>query len=56
MTSPTIAVRVLRAPRARRADAVFLTATVMLGLVALAAVFAPFVAPHQTAEVLLSLV
>lgn len=47
MTSPTIAVRVLRAPRARRADAVFLTATVMLGLVALAAVFAPFVAPYD---------
>jgi ABC-type dipeptide/oligopeptide/nickel transport system permease subunit len=47
MTSPTIAVRVLRAPRARRADAVFLTAAVVLGLFALAAVFAPFVAPYD---------
>ncbi|MGL4257360.1 MAG: ABC transporter permease [Microbacterium sp.] len=47
MTSPTIAVRVLRAPRARRADAVFLTAAVVLGLFALAAVFAPLVAPYD---------
>ncbi|KRB38492.1 ABC transporter permease [Microbacterium sp. Root180] len=46
MTSPTIAVRVLRAPRARRADAVFLTAMVVLAGFVLAAVFAPFLAPY----------
>jgi ABC-type dipeptide/oligopeptide/nickel transport system permease subunit len=47
MTSPTIAVRVLRAPRARRTDAVFLTAVVVLAAFALAAVFAPFIAPYD---------
>lgn len=47
MTSPTIAVRVLRAPRARRTDAVFLAAVVVLALFALAAVFAPFLAPYD---------
>lgn len=47
MTSPTLAVRVLRAPRARRTDAAFLAAAIVLALFALAAVFAPFLAPYD---------
>lgn len=47
MTSPTLAVRVLRAPRARRADAVFLVSAGILVAFALAAVFAPFLAPYD---------
>ncbi|WP_345801476.1 hypothetical protein AAIB33_18770 [Microbacterium sp. AZCO] len=45
MTSPTIAVRVLRMPRATRTDAFLLIAVAVLVLFALAAVFAPLVAP-----------
>lgn len=47
MTSPTIAVRVLRTPLARRADVIFLLAVVVLGAFALAAVFAPLLAPYD---------
>ena len=47
MTSPTIAVRVLRTPRATRTDAFFLVAVAMLVIFALAAIFAPFVAPYD---------
>ncbi|MFH8252208.1 ABC transporter permease [Microbacterium sp. B2969] len=47
MTSPTIAVRVLRTPRATRTDAFFLVAVAVLVIFALAAIFAPFVAPYD---------
>lgn len=47
MTSPTLAIRVLRAPRAARADAVFLASTVVILAFALAAVFAPLLAPYD---------
>lgn len=47
MTTPTLAVKVLRAPRAARADVVLWFAAAMLVAFALAAVFAPFLAPYN---------
>ena len=56
MSSPTIAVRVLRAPRARRADIVYLLAVCVLAAFALAAIAAPFLAPYDPEAVDLSAV
>lgn len=47
MTSPTLAVRVLQTPRARTSEIVFLASVALLALFAVAAVFAPFVAPYD---------
>lgn len=56
MSSPTIAVRVLRAPRARRADVVYVLAVCVLAAFALAAIAAPFLAPYDPEAVDLSAV
>ena len=56
MSSPTIAVRVLRAPRARRADIVYLLTVCVLAAFALAAIAAPFLAPYDPEAVDLSAV
>ena len=45
--NPTTAVRVIRAPRARRASWLFTASVVVLGVVTLAAIFAPLVAPYD---------
>lgn len=45
--NPTTAVRVIRAPRVRRASWLFTASTVVLGIVTLAAIFAPLVAPYD---------
>lgn len=45
--NPTTAVRVIRAPRMRRASWLFTASTVVLGIVTLAAIFAPLVAPYD---------
>ncbi|MGI9823464.1 ABC transporter permease [Agromyces sp. Marseille-Q5079] len=46
MTTPTLAVQVLRSPRVRRPDLSFAVAVGVLGAMTLAAIFAPFVAPY----------
>jgi ABC-type dipeptide/oligopeptide/nickel transport system permease subunit len=56
MTTPTLAVQVLRAPRARRADVTFLLSVVVLATMVLAAAFAPFIAPYDPDHVDLSVV
>jgi peptide/nickel transport system permease protein len=56
MTTPTLAVEVLRAPRARRANATFLVSVGVLAVMTLAAIFAPFVAPYPPDQVDLSAV
>ncbi|MER7975318.1 ABC transporter permease, partial [Streptomyces sp. NPDC096080] len=56
MTTPTLAVEVLRAPRARRANATFLVSVGILGVMTLAAILAPFVAPYPPDQVDLSAV
>lgn len=49
MTSspPTVAMRLLRAPRRRRPRILYLASVVVLGAVVLAAIFAPLVAPYD---------
>ncbi|MGR0219731.1 ABC transporter permease [Agromyces sp. ZXT2-6] len=47
MTTPTLAIQVLRAPRIRRANVVLLIASALVATITLAAVFAPFVAPYD---------
>jgi len=54
MTTPTLAVEVLRAPRVRRANATLLMAVGVVAVMALAAVFAPVIAPYDPDEVDLS--
>jgi ABC-type dipeptide/oligopeptide/nickel transport system permease subunit len=54
MTTPTLAVEVLRAPRVRRANATLLMAIGVVAVMALAAVFAPVIAPYDPDEVDLS--
>ncbi|WP_447648197.1 ABC transporter permease [Microbacterium forte] len=46
-STPTLAMRVLRAPRGRRPRFLYLASVVVLGAVVLAAIFAPFVAPYD---------
>lgn len=45
--NPTTAVRVIRAPRVRRASWLFAASAAVLALVTLAAIFAPLVAPYD---------
>ncbi len=45
--NPTTAVRVIRAPRVRRASWLFTASVVVLAIVTLAAIFAPLVAPYD---------
>ena len=54
MTTPTLAVEVLRAPRVRRANATLLMAVGVVAVMALAAIFAPVIAPYDPDEVDLS--
>ncbi len=51
MTTPTMAMKVLRAPRARRSSTTFLISVVFLGVVTLAAIFAPLIAPYPPNQV-----
>ena len=51
MTTPTLAVEVLRAPRARRADASFLVSVGIIAAMTLAAIFAPLIAPYPPDQV-----
>jgi ABC-type dipeptide/oligopeptide/nickel transport system permease subunit len=51
MTTPTMAMKVLRAPRARRSSTSFLIGAVFLGVVTLAAIFAPLIAPYPPNQV-----
>lgn len=46
-STPTLAMRVLRAPRRRRPRILYLASLVVLGAIVLAAIFAPFVAPYD---------
>lgn len=54
MTTPTLAVEVLRAPRARRANATFLLAVGIVAAMAVAATLAPFITPYDPDQVDLS--
>ncbi|HEU4755233.1 MAG TPA: ABC transporter permease [Agromyces sp.] len=56
MTTPTLAVEVLRAPRARRANATFLIGVGVVAAMTLAAVLAPVLAPYDPDQVDLSAV
>ncbi|GAA5034866.1 ABC transporter permease [Microbacterium fluvii] len=47
MVSPTLSVRVLRTPRAARGDLAVTVSLIVLAAFALAAVFAPFLAPYD---------
>jgi len=47
MTTPTLAVEVLRAPRARRADLTFVASLCVIAAMTLAAMFAPLIAPYD---------
>ncbi|MGH3704454.1 MAG: ABC transporter permease [Agromyces sp.] len=51
MTTPTLAMKVLRAPRVRRSSTTFLVAAIFLLIVTVAAIFAPFIAPYSPTEV-----
>jgi ABC-type dipeptide/oligopeptide/nickel transport system permease subunit len=51
MTTPTLAVEVLRAPRAHPANATFLLSVGVVALMTLAAIFAPFLAPYDPDQV-----
>lgn len=51
MTTPTLAVEVLRAPRARRANATFLVSVGIVAAMTLAAVLAPLIAPYPPDQV-----
>lgn len=45
--TPTLAVEVMRAPRVPRPSIVVLVATIVFGVIALAVIFAPFLAPYD---------
>lgn len=47
MTTPTLAMKVIRAPRARRSNSTYLMSVVFLAVVTLAAIFAPLIAPYN---------
>lgn len=51
MTTPTLAVEVLRAPRARRANATFLVSVGIVAAMTLAAFLAPLIAPYPPDQV-----
>jgi len=51
MTTPTLALEVLRAPRARPANTAYVISLVVLGVLTLAAIFAPWVAPYDPDQV-----
>lgn len=51
MTTPTLAVEVLRAPGARRANATFLVSVGIVAAMTLAAVLAPLIAPYPPDQV-----
>jgi peptide/nickel transport system permease protein len=51
MTTPTLAVEVLRAPRARRANTTFLVSVGIVAVMTLAAVLAPLIAPFPPDQV-----
>jgi ABC-type dipeptide/oligopeptide/nickel transport system permease subunit len=51
MTTPTLAMKVLRAPRARPSSATFLVSAVVLAAFTLAAIFAPLIAPYNPDQV-----
>jgi ABC-type dipeptide/oligopeptide/nickel transport system permease subunit len=51
MTTPTLAVEVLRAPRARRANLTFLISVGVMVTMTLAAIFAPLIAPYPPDQV-----
>lgn len=51
MTTPTLAVEVLRAPRVRRANATFLVSVGIVGVMTLAAILAPLIAPYPPDQV-----
>ncbi|TYL53297.1 ABC transporter permease [Agromyces mariniharenae] len=51
MTTPTLAVEVLRAPRARRANATLLVSVGIVAAMTLAAILAPFIAPYPPDQV-----
>jgi ABC-type dipeptide/oligopeptide/nickel transport system permease subunit len=46
-STPTLAMRVLRAPRRKRPRFLYLASIVVLAIVVLAAIFAPFIAPYD---------
>ena len=52
--TPTLAVEVLRAPRARRANTTFLVSVGVLAVMTLAAILAPVIAPYPPDQVDLS--
>jgi ABC-type dipeptide/oligopeptide/nickel transport system permease subunit len=56
MTTPTLAVEVLRAPRARRANTTFLVSVGIVAAMTLAAILAPLIAPYDPDQVDLSAV
>ncbi|GGI44700.1 peptide/nickel transport system permease protein [Agromyces flavus] len=49
--TPTLAVEVLRAPRVRRANTTFVVSMAVVGVMTLAAILAPFVAPYPPEQV-----
>ncbi|MGW9183001.1 ABC transporter permease [Agromyces sp. NPDC055661] len=51
MTTPTLAVEVLRAPRARRANTTFLVSVGIVAVMTLAAILAPLIAPYPPDQV-----
>jgi ABC-type dipeptide/oligopeptide/nickel transport system permease subunit len=51
MTTPTLALEVLRAPRARPANTAYLISLAVLGVLTFAAIFAPWVAPYDPDQV-----
>jgi len=51
MTTPTLALQVLRAPRARAANTAYLISLCVLAVLTLSAIFAPWVAPYDPDQV-----
>ena len=51
MTTPTLALEVLRAPRARPANTAYVISLVVLGVLTLAAILAPWIAPYDPDQV-----
>ena len=51
MTTPTLSVEVLRAPRARRANTTFLVSVGIVAVMTLAAILAPLIAPYPPDQV-----
>ncbi|WP_448810015.1 ABC transporter permease [Agromyces bauzanensis] len=56
MTTPSLAVEVLRAPRARPANVTFLLSVGIVALMTVAAILAPFIAPYNPDQVDLAVV